>query len=614
MGYQALLFSPDEKLGRIVSQVFTELDFTVEPAYEPFGAVKKLMAQHFDAIVVDCDNEQNAALLFKSARNSSFNQSSLAIAVVEGQAGVAKAYRIGANLVLTKPINVEQAKGTLRVARGLLRKNTETAGGSAAGGADSAVPTGARPSAAPSQPASRGTATFTPPQSRPDLLEFETAHAAGIPDKPSYRTPAGLPPAVSAMTAPAKVEDKPAVPVPGTQIRITMDEPEPPVLQSRNLAIPTDTARNDSARTVSAPRAAQDNAAITASRSAAAAPARAKEVTAPAKEDEKVESKPANRSQDADPMVTQDFAIESAPLFSAFGGEEDSGAVDGKKKILIAAIVLFAFAALGYFGYTKLGTSGTATLPPPPVNTAQQAVAQNTSAQNTTGQNSAVENNDQPAPAPAPMSSPETVPSPGTADRAGSAIQPSAPKTITASKLPDLPTPAAGNPSVIRIALNPGAAAKNPDSAPLLVKSNPAAVKTQSPSPESVTPTLNPPTIASANDNALSSLMSSVPATLPKASLATTRISQGVSQGLLIKRVQPKYPQAALSAHAQGTVQIEATIDKEGKVTNLKVLSGHPILARSALEAVRQWRYKPYYLDGEPVEIETQITVNFKAE
>src|ERR1700726_3847000 len=123
MGYQALLFCPDEKTARTVTQVLSELDFAVEPCTEPFIAVKKLMAQHFDAIVVDCDNEQNATLLFKSARNSSSNQASVAVAVVEGQTGVAKAFRIGANLVRTKPINVEQAKGTLRVARGLLRKN-----------------------------------------------------------------------------------------------------------------------------------------------------------------------------------------------------------------------------------------------------------------------------------------------------------------------------------------------------------------------------------------------------------------------------------------------------------------------------------------------------------
>ena len=135
MGYQALLFCPDEKLARVVSQVFGELDFTVEPVHEPFAAVKKLMSQRYDAIVVDCENEQNASLLFKSARNSGSNQSSLAIALVEAQAGVAKAYRIGANLVLTKPINVEQAKGTLRVARGLLRKNSDAASANAASNA-----------------------------------------------------------------------------------------------------------------------------------------------------------------------------------------------------------------------------------------------------------------------------------------------------------------------------------------------------------------------------------------------------------------------------------------------------------------------------------------------
>src|ERR1700678_1461785 len=142
MGYQALLFCPDEKTARIVTQVLSELDFGVVPCSEPFGAVKKLMGERFDAVVVDCDNEQNATLLFKSARNAPNNQSALAVAVVEGQAGVAKAFRIGANLVLTKPINVEQAKGTLRVARGLLRKND---GGKSAAPAATTIATPATP-------------------------------------------------------------------------------------------------------------------------------------------------------------------------------------------------------------------------------------------------------------------------------------------------------------------------------------------------------------------------------------------------------------------------------------------------------------------------------------
>ena len=62
----------------------------------------------------------------------------------------------------------------------------------------------------------------------------------------------------------------------------------------------------------------------------------------------------------------------------------------------------------------------------------------------------------------------------------------------------------------------------------------------------------------------------------------------------------------------EGPVDMEAVIDKEGRITNLKVLKGQPVLAKAATDAVRQWRYKPYYLDGEPVEIQTQITIVFR--
>jgi TonB family protein len=148
---------------------------------------------------------------------------------------------------------------------------------------------------------------------------------------------------------------------------------------------------------------------------------------------------------------------------------------------------------------------------------------------------------------------------------------------------------------------------KKPEPLPLRVKSNAGANRAE----ESVPQLPSPSAVAPASDNNLSGLMSVSP-TLPKPSLATLRISQGVSQGLLIKRVQPKYPPSALAAHVQGAVQIEATINQEGKVVDVKVLSGDSVLARAAVEAVRQWRYKPYYLDGQPVEIQTQITVNFK--
>jgi periplasmic protein TonB len=89
-------------------------------------------------------------------------------------------------------------------------------------------------------------------------------------------------------------------------------------------------------------------------------------------------------------------------------------------------------------------------------------------------------------------------------------------------------------------------------------------------------------------------------------------VSRGVMAALLIHRVQPDYPIAARMMHLTGTVQLRAVIGIDGSVRNLEVVSGNPILARAAIDAVRQWRYRPTRLSGEPVEVETAITVQFQ--
>ena len=89
-------------------------------------------------------------------------------------------------------------------------------------------------------------------------------------------------------------------------------------------------------------------------------------------------------------------------------------------------------------------------------------------------------------------------------------------------------------------------------------------------------------------------------------------ISQGVSTGLLIKRVDPIYPPTAVTMRIEGTVQLLATISKDGDITRVKVVSGERQLSAAAVDAVKRWKYKPYLLNGEPVEIDTQISVNFK--
>ncbi len=88
------------------------------------------------------------------------------------------------------------------------------------------------------------------------------------------------------------------------------------------------------------------------------------------------------------------------------------------------------------------------------------------------------------------------------------------------------------------------------------------------------------------------------------------RISS-ILEGNLIRRVQPVYPPLARAARIQGAVVLVAIISKVGTIENLRVASGHPMLVPAAIDAVSQWRYRPYILNDEAVEVETQITVNF---
>src|SRR6185312_13606368 len=108
-------------------------------------------------------------------------------------------------------------------------------------------------------------------------------------------------------------------------------------------------------------------------------------------------------------------------------------------------------------------------------------------------------------------------------------------------------------------------------------------------------------------------IISSTPVAVPKIATPTRiRVSQGVTQGLKVHDVMPQYPQMAKIARVQGPVVLAAVIGKDGTIQNLHVIStASPLLNQSALEAVKQWRYRPYILNGEPVEVDTTITVNF---
>jgi TonB family protein len=559
MSYKSLLFCPDEKTARLVTQVLSELEFTVKLSNEPFATVKTLTDEHFDALVVDCENEQDASLLFKAARNSSLNHSSLSVAVVEGQAGVAKAFRIGANLVLTKPINIEQSKGTLRVARGLLRKSEAKAASAAAG--------------------SNSTPAVSPATTPAITFAQNPAPFSAV--SPAPLQPVSPPAAASAAPFSALELEQEPTPAP--------EPSEVAVLESLSI----DGKHAPSSEPMWAPRsqAAEPIAASTGGQGAAAAPALAKTQEL--------------KLSGASPMVTQEpittetdavehFPVTSVPVPTFSGLEAAHSSSGGGKKFIKTAALLLILGGGGYVAWQKLQ----------PMqhlhgSTPGQAVKQPV--------------------APAEPATPVSVP-PSAAPAENNTVT-----TTPSAALPDLgvvsstvPSSSSGhnfNPETIRVQELPmNLEQKNSlasKSQPTAIQVKPGSAAMTKPAQQQITPPALQLTGASNSSAALNSIVAT-DAPAPKPAPGSLRVSQGVSQGLVVKKVAPVYSATALQLRKEGPVELMATINKDGSVTGVRVLSGDLMLARSAVEAVKQWKYRPYLLNSEPVEIETQITVNFR--
>ncbi len=604
MGYQALLFCPDEKTARTVSQVLSELDFEVASCTEPFAAVKKLMGEHFDAVVVDCDNEQNATLLFKSARNAPNNQSALAVAVVEGQAGVAKAFRIGANLVLTKPINVEQAKGTLRVARGLLRKNEI-----------------AKPAATAVKPA-----TSVPPAKPAQVMPIVSSSRPKAPNAPVAPTKIPAPKSTpqTSFTASASSEISEVAESMESANAVPKQVPSPSITPSK-----TQTAGTK----IAPPLAAESEPEITAGTPEVAAPKTATgfsvgtsaglaSAAAPARE-AKPGSSPAAKTPAAIPDIeipTEKAAASAssstveqtvpAPSFT-FGGAIESGEKSeggGSKKILIAVVAVLLIAAAGYAAWMQFGPSITATRAPA-ANVTRPATSPAVVPQGNT------------AVSPSPAESvPSAVAPANSAAPSSTAVQPAATAkpssagqtTLGANSAPSHPGKANPETDSSKAEESDVTVNKAPAAKPIVIKNGGAQPGTASATEANDAAVPNIASIAPAgNGGSLPNLMDGASGA-PTPVLQTVNVSQGVSQGLILKKVAPSYPTSALRLRIEGPVQLMATISKKGDISTVKILSGDATLARAAVDAVKQWKYKPYLLDGAPVEIQTQVTVNFK--
>jgi protein TonB len=176
------------------------------------------------------------------------------------------------------------------------------------------------------------------------------------------------------------------------------------------------------------------------------------------------------------------------------------------------------------------------------------------------------------------------------------------------------PPPSAPASRSVAIASNRSGALSDPLVVPSEIPKSIGMVRTERTAPGTPPSGIAGDILGSVPENSIgivNSLLRPATPVLPRLAPQKVRVSSGVAEGMLIHQVKPPYPVAAKMARVEGSVALQAVIGKDGSIQNLRVISGHPLLTSAGLEAVKQWRYKPYYLNGEPVEVETQIVVNF---
>ena len=611
MSTRAFLLCSDEKAVHAVAQILDELEVSFEHSGEPPFALKRLAAQRFDLLIVDCDNAQNATQVFNSARASNLNKNSIAVAIVEGKAGVPNAFRLGASLVLTKPVSLEQARNTLRTGVGMTKKDAVEA-----------------------KPAAMPVVTSTPAPLAPvaPTVAPPTAHvvapaptpAAVTPVVPHPVTAAAAPPTPVAKTAVVPIAPITSAPAPVSPVvkpaAATVEKPAPPTKRStpaqEHKPALTDFSESKTQPTVGVTAVAKAAAGTTAAGTAALNASKFDSVftgtasTIADSETKKSETKTDNKNRlsgsgDAkepilrieDPLADETDVLDplkdhGVPSFGGLGKQPFAGFDEEKPKRskapLIAALALIVvgggsyaawatqpdFRAFVGWEYGKLCGKIDAMRGKAPVTAAVRP---------------------QPAPVPAAPVQPVTPP-------------PANPNSETID---------------VDVAVAPGANASSPDNPGPANPRNPAASTSNPVTPSSTDATATKPatlqpTKQDATPGHTGSNASLVPASLPPTTTAKPPVSdlpevpEDFADDQVVHRVHPTYPKQALAKRLHGSVVLQAIVSKQGKVDSLQLVAGDPILAQAAAAAVKQWRYRPYWHNNEPTDFQTRVTVDFK--
>ncbi len=550
----ALLLSPDDQAVNAITGVLEEMSVPCERPLDGASAAQKLNSHSFDLVLVDCENLAAAKLIFDVCRRGNTGHNPVPIAIVDGRAGLPTAFRLGAELILTKPVAKDQARSTIRTAISRVRKEAvknESAPAQLASAAmaNAATASAAMTGAAEAQEREQATAAAAVSS---QLTSFADP-------APSFAPASIANPASAALGAPALSE----------KMHSAVDEAEIGV----NPASPKPTPRS---------------AFFTASRSSESSPANAssaKSEPGPARKPlgdpvlELKTPKPKSKQEVSQPP-NQPAADAGTPLPSSYPQRQ-------KQTSLLAALLMLTLAVGGcYAAWTyqpgfraivqpqihRLLVLAGVTLPPVPATSPAKSLkpaVQSTTPVRASG-------------------------SPTTVIQIKSQDQPSAARSATGSANGSAAPPAAASAPVQKPA-TPRAAVASPLSTTPNA-SAPAANKLE----------VNQPT-ALGKDTAVT--VSHIP--LPGEDSAILLSSQSAEKRL-VQSVPPKYPVESRSGEPDGTVVLKEVVDENGNVEGVRLVEGNAALATAAIKAVKQWRYRPYVRDGKAEPFQTVVIIDFR--
>ena len=548
---RALLLSPDDQAVSAITGVLEEMSVTCERPLDGASAAQKLNSRGFDLVLVDCENLPAAKLIFDVCRRGKNGNNPVPIAIVDGHAGLPTAFRLGAELILTKPVAKDQARSTIRTAVSRVRKEVPAS------------------ESVPAQPASAAMPSAAVTEERSQAAAISSQLTSFAEPGPSF-VPAATPTSVSVAASAATLS------APALTLKVHSAEDEIDATQATpNL--------NPQSGSFSASSFSETSSDRTASLSPKPPrPARPSDDPVLAElEGTELEESQLESSELDKPAANQPAAASGAPIFSSHQRGQQKRQRHGP---LVALLMLVLVSAGFYAAWTYqpgfraiaqpqidrvLALAGMALPPAPAPNPAKPPAQMAPATTLSPAPGSPIDSN----------KTPSTIPESATGSATGS---------MTSSPITSA-TPAAP----VRPSTTPGTAVAPPISRAVTAAA-PLAGKAEVSKPSESTKG----TPGATSD-----------AQLPGESNTIILSSKGAEKRLA-HSVPPKYP--AEARDTQGTVVLKAVIDEDGKVDDLRLVEGNATLSAAAIQAVKQWRYRPYVRDGKALPFQTIIIVDFQ--